>query len=239
MMHRHPIGLRVQNKHINKKNDEHNAMAKYSRYQDYVIRDGKFVGDFDQMYQDFDDPWEQSSREAYKSEKALAVNAVARLKQQAGAKTVLELGSGLGHFSGWLAKTGCNVYGIECSKTAVRKAKRNYPMPPPRFICADIADKDVYEKLRPDIIVMSEVTWYILPILGDLLTFFKRNFPGIYLIHLLTVYAADEQKYGAEYFTDLKGIMEYFNKHGLTAIEFGECCYSKMSAKRTYLIGQW
>jgi len=106
-------------------------MTKYPHYQDYVIKDGKFVGDFDRMYQDFDDPWEQSSREAHKSEKAVAVNAVAKLKQQAGARIVLELGSGLGHFAGWLATTGCDIYGVECSETAIRKAKQNYPTPPP------------------------------------------------------------------------------------------------------------
>lgn len=30
------------------------------RYQDYVIRDGKFVGKFEEMYQKFDDPWHQN-----------------------------------------------------------------------------------------------------------------------------------------------------------------------------------
>ena len=29
------------------------------KYQDYVIRDGKFVGKFEEMYQKFDNPWHQ------------------------------------------------------------------------------------------------------------------------------------------------------------------------------------
>jgi len=86
---------------------------------------------------------------------------------------------------------------------------------------------------------MSELTWYILPKLSDLLLFFKQNFPGMYLIHLLTTYAPGKQKYGTEYFTDLQGIKECFSKHGLIVMEFGECCYSEMTAKRTYIIGQW
>ena len=44
-------------------------MKKYQRYQDYVIKDGKFVGEFEQMYKDFDDPWEQSALEQHASEK--------------------------------------------------------------------------------------------------------------------------------------------------------------------------
>ena len=27
------------------------------KYQDYVIKDGKFVGEFDEMYKKFSDPW--------------------------------------------------------------------------------------------------------------------------------------------------------------------------------------
>ena len=38
-------------------------MTRYERYQDYVIKDGKLVGEFESMYQDFDNPWDQSFRE--------------------------------------------------------------------------------------------------------------------------------------------------------------------------------
>lgn len=31
---------------------------RHSRYQDYVLRDGRMVGDFEAMYQDHQDPWE-------------------------------------------------------------------------------------------------------------------------------------------------------------------------------------
>jgi hypothetical protein len=37
-------------------------MKRYKKYQDYVIKDGKLVDEFEQMYQDFEDPWEQSER---------------------------------------------------------------------------------------------------------------------------------------------------------------------------------
>lgn len=37
-----------------------NRPKKYQRYQDYVIRDGRLVGEFEEMYRDFDDPWGQS-----------------------------------------------------------------------------------------------------------------------------------------------------------------------------------
>ena len=45
-------------------------MTKYNRYQDYVIKDGKLIGEFETMYKDYEDPWEQSTREEYAIEKS-------------------------------------------------------------------------------------------------------------------------------------------------------------------------
>ena len=38
-------------------------MTKYNKYQDYVIKDGKLIGEFEAMYKDYEDPWEQTTRE--------------------------------------------------------------------------------------------------------------------------------------------------------------------------------
>jgi len=54
---------------------------KYEKYQDYVIKDGKLVGEFEQMYQDFDEPWQQTVREEYSSEKSVGINLLLRLKR--------------------------------------------------------------------------------------------------------------------------------------------------------------
>ena len=36
-------------------------MPKYTRYQGYVIKEGKLVAEFEAMYQDFGDPWKQGA----------------------------------------------------------------------------------------------------------------------------------------------------------------------------------
>ena len=69
--------------------------TKHGRYQDYVIKDGKLVGEFEEMYKDFDDPWEQTTREAWASEKAVGLNLIQKVK----AKRIIELGCGLGHYT--------------------------------------------------------------------------------------------------------------------------------------------
>jgi len=55
-------------------------MAK-KKYQDYVIKDGKFVGDFEGMYQNFEDPWLQSvdDNNIFNSRRVLAKNWIKRI----------------------------------------------------------------------------------------------------------------------------------------------------------------
>ena len=65
-------------------------MSKYPRYQDYVIKNGKLVAEFEQMYKDFEDPWEQTTREQNALEKYVALELV----RQHGYKRVMELGCG-------------------------------------------------------------------------------------------------------------------------------------------------
>ena len=55
-------------------------MSKYPQYQDYVIRDGKLIGEFEQMYADFEDPWEQSTREEKSIEKLIGLHLLAKNK---------------------------------------------------------------------------------------------------------------------------------------------------------------
>ena len=47
----------------------------------------------------------------------------------------------------------------------------------------------------------------------------KKNFKNKYLIHTLAIYYPGKQRYGKKYFTDLKGILKFFN---LEYLEYGE-----------------
>lgn len=69
-------------------------MPKYERYQDYVIKDGKLVGEFEAMYQDFDNPWDQSFRE----DSILSKSVVENILRQGDFKRPYEIGCGLGYF---------------------------------------------------------------------------------------------------------------------------------------------
>lgn len=188
-------------------------MPKHPRYQDYVIADGKLVGDFETMYQDFDDPWEQTTREEFASEKAVALNLLARLKARHGCLRVLELGCGFGDFSARATALGLDAMGMDISETAIQKARGRHPGT--QFVVGALSDHDLILRLKPDVIVMAEITWYVLEELPAFIEFIKRDLPDAYLIHLLMTYAPGVQKYGKDFFTSLDEIKAFFGFHYL------------------------
>jgi SAM-dependent methyltransferase len=205
--------------------------SKYQRYQDYVIRDGSLVGEFEEMYRDFDDPWEQSTREAFSSEKTVCVNLIAATNR----RRVIEIGCGFGQLTNKIRSTGAEVLGIDISATAVAKATRRHPSC--SFAVADISDRDLFRRFRPDCIVMAEVTWYVLDKLDEFLAFLKREMPDTLLIHLLMTYREGVQQYGRDKFTKQSEIMDYFGMHYL---EWGSVSNPSMDGgQRTYFAGSY
>ena len=63
------------------------------KYQDLVIKDGKFVGEFEKMYQKFTDPWYQSE-EIYCS--SLSRRSVCYFLEKYDINSIVEWGCGLG-----------------------------------------------------------------------------------------------------------------------------------------------
>ena len=202
----------------------------HPRYQDYVIKDGKLVAEFEEMYQDYKDPWHQTEREKYASDKAIATNLIRRL----GVKRVTELGCGLGNFSKRIADIGVEVLGVDISETAIKKAKEKFPKC--SFRVGDILDYEIYREFKPDLIVMAEITWYVLDKLNEFLFFLKNEFPSTYLIHILITYPPGLQKYGTEKFTNLDEIMSYFR---MNYLEWGEIHQYDNDSTKTYFLGQW
>ena len=69
------------------------------RYQDYVIKDGEFVGKFEEMYQKFDNPWHQI--EAVQN--SYARHATLMSVRNYGIQSLIEIGCGLGVFTNYLS----------------------------------------------------------------------------------------------------------------------------------------
>jgi len=167
------------------------------KYQDYVIKDGRFVGRFEEMYRLFDDPWHQSeqrvSRESY-SRWATILHI-----RRFGITSLVECGAGLGNFTQLISEeTGARVTGIDISETAVHKARSRYPKL--RFE-ADTVD-NLARYRDHDAVLFAEITWYLLDQFASLLELLRRDFAGKYFLHNLVFYKGG-QRYGREYFTTL------------------------------------
>lgn len=207
--------------------------AKYERYQDYVIKNGRLIGEFEDMYKDFADPWKQSTRERFASEKAVALNLLQGLKATFGSSRVVELGCGFGMFTASAAELGFEAIGLDVSETAVKKGKERYPGVDLRQ--ADFADFDLLRELAPDVIILAEITWYVLDHLVAFKQFCRDELPDTMLVHLLMTYPPGEQKYGADFFTNLTEIKNFFEMHYL---ESGEV-YVELGGQRTWFCGTW
>ena len=70
-------------------------MTKLEHYQDYVIKDGRLVGQFEDKYQNYTDPWEQTTRGKNALEKFIGL----QLLSKYGHKYPIEYGCGLGEYT--------------------------------------------------------------------------------------------------------------------------------------------
>ena len=126
------------------------------RYQDYVIKDGKFVGKFEEMYQKFDDPWHQSENGMFNN---LPRKVVSHFIRQYQIKNSVEFGCGLGNTMSFIQKeTNIETLGIDISETSIKKAKKKYPEM--SFEVNNIENILDYSQFQ--CFFFSEITWYLL-----------------------------------------------------------------------------
>ena len=163
-------------------------------YHDYVIKDGRFVGRFEEMYRACDNPWPETEEDlnampcSVRTAQLIAAHKPAR---------VLSVGSGKGLHLNWLAKacpktafTGCEV-----SATAVQESLKRYPhIPVTQLDAKDFAAR----RWDFDLILFREVIWYILPYWEGICRELQANYGARQIITELSFY--DRQEYGGEYF---------------------------------------
>ena len=78
--------------------------------------------------------------------------------------------------------------------------------PQSNFKVSPYNDFHLVNDFNPDIIIMPEITWYVLDSLDNFLhklkEFAKNRSKPTFLIHLLSTYATNVQKYGNDKFTN-------------------------------------
>ena len=128
----------------------------------------------------------------------------------------LEIGCGYPQISYELYKKKFTVYGSDISKTVIEKSKKKYPELKNNLYVSNFLNFSLYQKIKPDIIILSDISWYVLPELKKFIEWYKNLKKKTYLIHSLAVYKKN-QKYGKEYFYDLNTIKSYFKFNYLSS----------------------
>jgi trans-aconitate methyltransferase len=180
---------------------KHSMDKEVKTYHDYVIKDGQFIGKFDDMYSAFNDPWMQSQQPNKYSRMA----GIIHIKNN-GIRSVLECGCGLGYYADWIYReTGIVPKSVDISSTAIEKAKQLFPHLD--FEVADII-REIEKYKDFECVMLSEIVWYILPDLKELFNVLESKFKGKYLL-VNQVFYKGSQKYGTEYFTNIKEFINY------------------------------
>ena len=140
-----------------------NRRIKSKDYHDYVIKNGKFIGAFEEMYQNIEDPWHHGDATAIHYDMILYL--VNRYKICTMGGEILDLGCGKGAFTSRLKKELplAHVLAVDIAPTAIRKAREKYGHLGICFKSMNIQKS--YRSIRKkfDFIVMSQLMWYILP----------------------------------------------------------------------------
>jgi SAM-dependent methyltransferase len=183
-------------------------------YRDYVIVDGQFIGRFDEMYRDVEDPWGCTAHADALPNRVL----LALLREGSAPRTVLDVGCGLGVLTGRIYHT-CKpaaMHACDVSKTAIAKAKRTLPRV--NFFVQDLVIQPIlpFATGSVDLIVMAEVVWYILPVLSDVFGEFARLLSsGGPLVLKQCFYPPGEQQYGKESISCSEDLVRYLADAGL------------------------
>lgn len=130
-------------------------------YRDYVFKNGKFVGMFEEMYRNVEDvPWHQD-KTAYWVFSDIDIAILRQFQYE----KICEIGCGLGFFTNRLYRElrspgggHPDITGLELSKTAVNEASKLFQEL--RFVSHDILNDDAFFD-RFDLIVMKELLWYV------------------------------------------------------------------------------
>jgi len=185
-------------------------------YHDYVFKDGRLVGKFDEMYKNCSDPWIQSLRK-----NSLDIRVMNKLLRDNFYPRILEYGCGLGHIANFLTKFG-SVLGLDISETGISKAKNLYNNV--EFDTCDILKgidfrknhmkNEIKEKEYFDLIVLIGTLWYVVKEIDFVFSDIKDHLhPGGEFFLSLPFPPLSEKYYGKDIIPDQHSLEEYVRKY--------------------------
>ncbi len=190
-----------------------------TKVRDFVFRQlpsGKleFVGDFEGLYKNESDPWSQSGKDGdmsiyYEWSRQRLLDNISPKKNS----QILEIGCGLGFVTKLLSLKYpyTNCYGLDISKTAIYKAKKLFPNL--NFIVDDISSETFNVKKKYDIIILSQILWYILEEFPTVLDNCNKIMKDGANLIITQAFLKKPQRYGKDIIDGFYGLKDYLIKN--------------------------
>jgi SAM-dependent methyltransferase len=196
---------------------------------DYVFKKDesgiKFVGNFNQLYLDQEDPWNQSEDDSDKEMSAYYKNARRTLTDTLSMildlydiknADVAEFGCGLGYVTAQLKSKfpDLSFTGLDISPEAIRRAKGIHGSGI-NFIESNIVQYNDNLKGKFNIILVVNMLWYILQdldhMMENILKYFKSSDTNIFILQ--NAFFKSDQLYGREVIDGFTGAEKYFKDY--------------------------
>jgi len=197
---------------------------KSKNYQDYIIKDGKFIGEFEEMYQNIDDPWHHKNAATLQYDLVLYLIDKYKICSKGG--KILDIGCGKGAFTARFkkARPKTQILAVDISPTAIKKAKQKYRHLGIDFRVMNIKKEYKNIKNRFDLIIISQLMWYILLDFRSIVNYLIKNTlkKGGYLLINQAFYKPRVQKYGKEIIANPEDMLKLIKLKPIERIESGK-----------------
>lgn len=185
-------------------------------YHDYVIKDGKLIAQFEQMYKNASViPWRQNQQESW-----IDVRLTKELlEDEKNISRVIDYGCGTGHYLDILVRSmGGSGLGFDISETAVVKAQSNFPdysfktrdlMNPNSFDVTSINEESIH--------VIRGTLWYVFPKLSVVIkNIFDQMSVGDILLVVQNFPPLNSNFVGKEVIPDPQTLINLINRSSLS-----------------------
>ena len=188
------------------------------RSKNYIFKPSgnklEFIGDFESLYKNEDDPWSQSGndgeiRHYYDHSRTKLTNKLKAINPD----SLLEIGCGLGYTTKIIQQSlpKCSVVGMDISKVAISKAVKLFPNLD--FVSGDIRSTSLRSHIKYDVVILNQLLWYVLESLSETFRncFSVLNPDGRIIVSQAFLQAS--QKYGKDICDGFDGLISYLNDH--------------------------
>ena len=168
----------------------------------------RFRGNFEGMYRDFDDPWE-CRKNVSMLRRDISLMMLFRDRRFS---RILDIGCGLGAFTERIrvANGACQtILGVDISATAIQKAREQFGEC--SFEVLNVSNEPLPGEGQSawDLILVSELLWYVLPELESLLSRIHAALTPSGILFIQQFYPTD-QRFGLEYLTSPGDLYERY-----------------------------